>query len=804
MKTYLKQRSSGAGLRALATVMLAPGAQAATAPATAPAADPAKADTPEGQGSPVVVVTGRRMTDASQSIGEDQVTNTVAITRKALLSAPAGISGLKMLEQLPGFNVQTDGALGLYEFGNSVQTRAYNLDQIGFVVDGIPTGRSDPFGGSPVFRYVDNENLGSVVASVGAGDVSLPSYSSLGPVVSYNSIAPQKKAGLFFSEALGDFNLRRNFTRLSTGQIGPVSAYVSRTKLDSDLWRGAGGVHREHWEAQAHLDLGGDNWARFKFVSNDFHDNDSPTLTRAQYTSTTPDLGGKTGRWRGYIDVPSPSTAGFTPSVAGVPYSNSNYTYTAPLAINVRNDRLYGTTLHLGIKPGVYLEATGYWEHKSGYGVSPDSYANSLSIYTLEKAAGLDVVAPKGTQYGKSGVGGDRYGITQTLHWDAGINHIEAGVWAELEHYHRTQARYNTADGSPASAPDLSKAVYLRRDYRAERNTTQIFLKDRVDLGRLELTAGIKGLNIDYTQRGYRDYADYYRVVNGVAVAGYGPQSNRAHYNDLFLPLVGAVYKLDQRTQLFASYAENMAEPKGIDDIFSVTLASSAGVVPAPAAERSQNAEFGIRTRQREFFASLATYYTRYKNRIQSITAFLPGSSGATETYYTNVGRVEAYGAEFSGNYKPAFLKGLAYFNLNATFNHARDLDNVMNGSAILYATAGKRLPDNATWILNGGVTVEPASWLVANLSAKYTSGRWSTLDNTPGSNVPAFAVLNAYVDIGDGWHVGPLKTIKARVNIDNLLDKDVLAFISTTATGDGAFRPLSPRTFQISLSAEY
>jgi iron complex outermembrane receptor protein len=108
---------------------------------------------------------------------------------------------------------------------------AYNLDQIGFVVDGIPTGRSDPFGGSPVFRYVDNENLGSVVASAGAGDVSVPSYSSLGPVVRYNSIAPQKKAGLFVSEALGQFNLRRNFIRASTGQLGPISAYVSRTKL---------------------------------------------------------------------------------------------------------------------------------------------------------------------------------------------------------------------------------------------------------------------------------------------------------------------------------------------------------------------------------------------------------------------------------------------------------------------------------------------------------------------------------------------------------------------------------------------
>ncbi|WP_260922874.1 TonB-dependent receptor plug domain-containing protein [Novosphingobium sp. 9] len=79
-------------------------------------------------------------------MGSGHTTQTVGVTRKALLSAPPGISGLKMLEYLPGFNVQTDGPLGLYEFGNSVQVRAFNLDEIGFVLDGIPMGRSDAFG----------------------------------------------------------------------------------------------------------------------------------------------------------------------------------------------------------------------------------------------------------------------------------------------------------------------------------------------------------------------------------------------------------------------------------------------------------------------------------------------------------------------------------------------------------------------------------------------------------------------------------------------------------------------------------
>jgi iron complex outermembrane receptor protein len=772
-------------------------ASAAGALSAAHAQEPVAED--EGQ----ITVTGRRVSQSSEAIGEDKVSNVVAVTREALLSAPSGISGLKMLEQLPGFNVQTDGALGLYEFGNSVQTRAFNLDQIGFVMDGIPTGRSDAFGGSPVFRYVDNENLGVVEAAVGAGDVSLPSYSTLGPVVQYNSIAPQEEMGLFVSQSFGDFDMKRTFIRASTGRVGPFKAYVSRTKLDTDLWRGPGSVDREHWEAQVHADLGGDSWARFKFVSNDFFDYDSPSVSRALYNCAATDILGRCGRDAAYIENVPNTTPGFEPTVPGVYYSNSNYAQVYNLAINVRKDKLYGATFHAGIADGVWAESTLYWEDKSGYGVSPDTYANSLTRYTGQVAVGLPVVAPRGVEFGRSGVGGDRYGITTKLHWEMGVNTVETGMWAEVDKYHRTQARYNTVDGAPDGAPLLDELVYLRRDYRSKRDTLQIFLKDTLKLAdeRLVLDLGFKGLMLDYSYNGYRDFDDYYRTVSGVAVEGYGPSVNRAQYRDMFLPMAGILYKIDGRTQVFASYAENMALPKGMDDIFSV-IRSGGALVPQPAPERSTNMEVGIRTNQGQLYASLAGYYTRFKNRIQSITSILPGSGGAaTETFYQNVGRVRAYGVEFSGTYKPAFLDGLAYGNMNVTYNNAKFKDDIPAATPI--EIAGKYLPDSAKWIVSGGVTIEPASWLVANISGKYTSKRWSTFTNTPGSSVPGFTVFSAYVDIGDGWSFGPVKSVKARFNIDNLFDKDTLSYISSSVTGDGFFRPLSPRTFQFTITGE-
>ena len=782
-------------------------ALAAASPAYAEAEEQGapEADTAPATGE--IVVTGRRVSEAAITIGQDKVTNTVAVTREALLSAPSGVSGLKMLETLPGFNVQTDGALGLYEFGNSIQTRAFNLDQVGFIVDGIPTGRSDAFGGSPVFRYVDNENLGNVVASVGSGDVSLPSYSSLGPVVQYNSIAPQNDMGVFVSQSFGDNSLKRTFVRVSTGEVGPFKAYVSRTKLNSNLWRGPGTVDREHWEAQLHVDLGPDVWARFKYVSNDFFDYDSPTITRGQYNCVTRDLEGHCGREYAYLStVPANTVAGFAPLATAptIYYSNANYVQNYNLAINIRKDKLYGGTFHLGFDDSAWIESTAYYEDKGGYGVSPDGYANSLSRYTPQKAAGLPVVAPRGVQFGRSGVGGDRYGITSKLHWETGLGTLEAGVWLEVDKYHRTQARYNTQDGRPDGAPLLNELVYLRRDYTSKRDTTQIFLRDSLKFAddRLVIDFGFKGLALDSQQRGYRDFDDYYRVVGGVGVPGWGPQFNTAHYEDLFLPMAGLLYKFDNRTQAFVSYSENMALPKGMDDIYAVTRPGTSAVVPQPAPERATNIEGGIRTNQGEFYASLAAYYTRFQNRIQSITTFVPGGGAATETFYQNVGRVRAYGLEFTGTYKPAFLHGLAYANVNVTYNNAKFQDNIPAATPILIAD--KYLPDSAKWIVNGGVTIEPASWLVANFSGKYTSSRWSTFTNTPGSSVPGYTVFSAYVDIGDGIALGPVKGVRARFNVDNLFDKDVLSFISSSVTGDGSFRPLSPRTFQATLSVEF
>jgi iron complex outermembrane receptor protein len=742
-----------------------------------------------------VVVTGQRVSEASVAIGTDAITNTISVTREALLSAPSGISGLKMLESLPGFNVQANDALGLYEFGNSVFVRAFNFQQIGFLLDEIPMGRSDQFGGSPIFRYVDNENLQRVAASQGAGDVSKASYASLGPIVQYISVDPASDLGATVSQTFGSDDLQRTFIKVESGDLGPVSAYVSRSKVDSDLWRGPGSIDREHIEAKVRYRINDAHELVLQGVYNDFFDYDTPSISKAQYHGTANDPFGRSGRYFAYLDyVPN-----LAPSVAGIPFSATGHNQYYKQAINQRTDTLLGLTYRGTFGSGLSLTTAAYYEDKDGYGVSPEAYATSIARYNAQAGIVPGLVAPRGLQYGLSTVGGRRKGLSTRLTYEAGVHTLQAGAWFEVDDYHRTQARFNQANGDPAGVPLLNEPVHLQRDHTSQRESLQIFLKDTIALldSRLKIEAGIKALNLDYELVGFRNPADY-------ILQQHARINDR--WSDSLLPQLGVVYSLTRTEQLFASYSENLALPRGADDVFAGPENPQA--LQALDAETARNFEIGFRTNHATFNAALAAYHTRYKNFLQSYSVAVPGSGGRTETLYANVGAVEAYGAELSGIWKPRWLGDRVYFNANVTYNVAEFENdfvtvNPSTGAATTLPISGNRLPDNSEWLFHGGITYEPLPWLIANLSARYVGGRFSNYVNTEA--LGGYTILNAYVDIGgDNLSFGPLHALKLRFNVDNLGDKDYLGTLTPNTTGTATFRPGPDRTYQLTLTAGF
>jgi len=728
-----------------------------------------------------VEVVGARVTEASAAIGEDKISNTLAISHQALLSAPAGTSGLKMLEALPGFNVQVNDALGLYEFGNSVFVRAFNLQQIGFSIDGVPLGRTDQFGGSPIYRYVDNENTERVTASTGAGDVSQSGYASLGPYVDYQTSNPTLEPGASLSYTLGSDSLRRSFIKLQSGEYQGLSAYFSRSKIDSDLWRGPGTIDREHLEAKVRYRFGDHDEIWLRAVHNSFYDYDSPYVSIAQYEGTANDPFGRSGRNFAYLD----SLPDLPQTVPGVRYSNASYNQFYKQAVNQRRDTLYSLGGQFEIRPDLLNYTTLYYEAKKGFGVSPEAYATSLALHNNE--SNVDgLFAPKGVQYGLSSLSGHRFGGRTGLQWEVGQHRIDTGLWAETDVFNRQQGRYNLSDGSPDGTPLFNEPVHLQGDFSSTRNSLQYHLKDTWSLldDRLLLQVGFKSLNLKYRIEGYRNAGDY--------INDRQPRLS-TQWNDAFLPQAGLVYNLTDDTQVFASYSQNMALPRGADDIFRAASPSA----PPPDAERAKNYEVGYRINRPTFNASWALYRTDFDNRLQAFASAVPGSS-QVETYYQNVGKVQAYGTELSGQWKLPVLADKLVLNGNLTYNKS----TFQNDAAGL-SIRGNDVPDSPRWLAQAGVTYELAPWALLNFSARHIGERYSNFTNS--ESVPGYTLYNAYLDLGgDRLHYGPLKSIKLRFNVDNLFDKDYLGYILTSTSGPAVFRPGSPRTFQSTLSMEF
>lgn len=737
-----------------------------------------------------ISVKGRRISQTDIAIGLDETSNTVAVTREELLSAPSGISGLKMLEYLPGFNVQTDGALGLYEFGNSVQVRAFNLPQIGFVLNGIPMGRSDAFGGSPIFRYVDNENLASVVASPGAGDVSGPSYASLGPIAFYNSVEPAEDFGITASYTIGQDNLERSFLKVDSGNLAGFRAYVSRSKTDSDLWRGPGTIDREHWESQLRYELTADTYLKGSFVSNEFFDYDSPSAPESTFEANydygylpnvpssciEPDPGVYDFNGDGVID-----DSDFTPV-----NTDASCTQYFEDRVNIREDRLYSLGVVSQLTPALGLDATAYYEDKDGFGVSPDSYGNTRAIFLRQQAAGLDVTHPRGVQYGLSTVGGDRQGAVVHFDLELGRHSIEFGGWYEDETYNRTQLRLNKTAGSADGAVIADEVAYFRRNYETTRETLQHYLTDTILLmdDRLSVELGFKGLSIDYSLEGFRDFNDY-EIDSG---PGYGPADIEADYDELFLPMVGFVYQLTADTELFGSYGQNYALPQGTDDIFDNAVGFT---TEEPDAEEAENWELGLRTNRATYSGSLALFYTSFDNRLFESNVINP-ATGQPEAFFLNGGESTAYGVELGGVYQPEMFGSRLYFDTNVSWKIA-ELEDDFAGNP-----SGSKLADSPEWLITGGVTWEPTNWLVAKVSAKYTDERYS--DYSESIELDSYTVVNAYVDIGGPNPFGVPENVRLRLNVDNALDEEAFSFAFTGSTFG---RPLNERTIQATLSVE-
>ncbi len=207
--------------------------------------------------------------------------------------------------------------------------------------------------------------------------------------------APSKDLG---GQGQPDLRQRRSAPQLpalSTPASTPgLSAYVSRSKIGGELWRGPGTIDRDHCEGK---------------VSWTIADRRRPDLPGRRTTSISTTTRPRSPRPSTWARPATPSAARAASSPIwprcrccrrprrAITYSNANYNQYYKQAINSREDHLVRP--EPGYQPlgeDIKLQATYYYEDKKGYGVSPEAYATSLTNYNAERLIIPGLFAPKG------------------------------------------------------------------------------------------------------------------------------------------------------------------------------------------------------------------------------------------------------------------------------------------------------------------------------------------------------------------------------------------------------------------------
>lgn len=779
-----------------------------------------------------------RVTEPYQSVGYDSILAATSITRDALQSAPSGLSGLKMLEGVPGVVMSNSDALGLYEFGNQVLVRAFGFQQLGFSLDGIPMGRSAAFGGSPIYRYVDNENLFSIDVNQGGADVTVPSYTALGASMRYFTDTPKATPGGQLVTSVGDNNYLRGFLRVDTGEFAPgAKAYVSYSKIRANMWRGPNENDREHAEAKLVFAPSEALSLSFNAVYNNFNDGDFRFQSDGQVATF--------GRYFDYVDyipVPPGITAAtdevsydynaafdawqanpqvgglggsgfFTLAPDGIPDylqermqardANGNPTgaiISTPADengmrvgdeyrghINARQDALFGLSADYAISDSVTLDTTLYYEEKSGDGVSYDDFDGEVEHYIRQTSLGFDRAAPQGVLWGLTSLDGDRAGLRSSVEFELDNQTINAGFWFEEDEFTRNTNRYNIRDGLAQPQPLFDSRVFARRNFTQVTNVTQFWIQDSLSLNenRLNLVFGVKALDIDAQLDGYRHQEDY--DVWSRVYDDFDGAHLDVGWSDSFLPVVGATYNLNSQYQLFGSFSESMASPTAESE--DVLGRGDPRNYVAPGAPTAQNFDIGIRTNFNNFSSSVALYYSDFGNKLENVGFFDPAQN-ETFARWETVGGVEAYGMEIAFTYLPIALTENLAITGSFLLNEAKYQDD--RGGR-----QGNTVEGTPDWSGFLSATYTPTKYLTMNLSANYMGERPRNSSNTIIAE--DYTTLSAYIELRGGALKESLEPYKLRMNITNLTDEE--AFGNIFSVGG---RVIQDRFIQLSLIADF
>ncbi len=238
---------------------------------------------------------------------------------------------------------------------------------------------------------------------------------------------------------------------------------------------------------------------------------------------------------------------------------------------------------------------------------------------------------------------------------------------------------------------------------------------------------------------------------------------------------VAQAYRFPTVTELYQSTTTNVG---GIPNSFF----GNPNLKPEEALSSELSAEYFLDQGK----LRLSLFQERVKDAIFSQTGILP--TGGYSSYPQNVGEIQTYGVEFSGEANDVGIQGIDLYG-NATWADSRVTENgIADDAAILGASTtanpgakepstGKRQPRVPEWRASATIAYRPTDKLTTSVSARYSSPQFSQLNNsdinakTYGSGGTAYFV----VDLRAKYQI--TKQITASAGIDNVTNQEYWLF---------------------------
>ncbi len=267
-----------------------------------------------------------------------------------------------------------------------------------------------------------------------------------------------------------------------------------------------------------------------------------------------------------------------------------------------------------------------------------------------------------------------------------------------------------------------------------------------------------------------------------------GDNSGNVQYNKT-TPIIGALWKLNPRLNLYANYGKGFETPTFIEAGFN-SLAPTATPNLDLNPSESENFEIGAKAFLTD--DTLANITLFQVNTNDEIVASL---SGGGRSVFTNAGKTKRNGIEFSLDSKldNNFSTYFAYTLLNAKF------DTDFNSASGLIES-GNRIPGTYRSQIYGEIAWKhiPVGFFTA-LEGRHNSKIY--VDDGNSDTAPSYTIFNLragfeqhYAD----WH------FKQYVRVENMFDKDYIGSVRINDGNSRFFEPSTDRNYLLGLSANY